>query len=210
MLQKKKGGNANTVMSGSLCVVDTFTLVLVTWRRSLSSITNKTGIKKHPGQATRRSEKPTSDHQTGVQSALAPDTINWTGVWLPLTVKVVSFLCNLLCFSYRPSLGRRAAVPRRPFSPNLNDVPTLIFVHIRLITWFCQGDIQATADGVMQRAAVPSAPASDRRAAEYLFGLRGVTVPEFWSWLCTSVPELIDCWIWFLFIFNFFFWQKIL
>lgn len=29
MLQEKKGGNANTVMSSSLCIVDTFTLVLV-------------------------------------------------------------------------------------------------------------------------------------------------------------------------------------
>lgn len=69
---------------------------------------------KHPGQATRRSKNPLQTIRR-VQSALAPDTINWTGVWLPLTVKVVSFLCNLLCFSYRPSLGRGAAMPRRPF-----------------------------------------------------------------------------------------------
>lgn len=27
-------------------------------------------------------KKNTSDHQTGVQSVLEPDTINWTGVWL--------------------------------------------------------------------------------------------------------------------------------
>lgn len=41
-------------------------------------------------------------------------------------------------------------------------------------TWFCQ----AAADGVMQKAAVPSASAPAGRAAQFGFGLRGVTLSE--------------------------------
>lgn len=81
----------------------TFMLILVAWQGSLSSVTNKLES-KHLAQ--HQCSKTTSHCQTGVQSTLAPDTINWTGVWL-LQAAAASqsyfYFVYLFCFSYHPS-----------------------------------------------------------------------------------------------------------